>query len=531
MYISKRSRVVIVLLLAVLVVGCSVLRATRQLPGEVAFEDMEYVRPEVERLEQLAADCLSGAEGGSAEQVAQRFELFYEEFSKFYTNYLLSYVHYSIDTTDPYWEEEHDRCASLVPRAEAAWDDVMYGLAGSPLRPKLEEQPLFGAGFFDAYKGENLWTDRYTALMEQQTKLESEYYDLCDQHSGEDYYGGLSRRVAEILVELVKVRQQLGREAGYGSYPEYAYEQLYQRDYDPRQAQALLEDIRKELVPLYRQISAAGTWKGLVTESDTADTFAYVSAMASKMEGPIAEAFDSMDRLGLYHIAPGEHKLGSSFEVFLMDYYEPFIFVDPTGTTMDRLTFAHEFGHFCSDYVRYGASVSVDVDEVYSQGMEYLSLTYAPQGSHMTTLKLTDSLCVYVEQAAYASFEQQLYTLPEQELTVEAVEELFRQTATAYGFDAFGFDCRSYVTVSHFFTSPMYVISYVVSNDVALQLYQLEQDRSGAGLERYEQCLSTPEQTLLAMTEQADLDSPFQKGRCTKVRQTLEKALPQNTTG
>ena len=33
---------------------------------------------------------------------------------------------------------------------------------------------------------------------------------------------------------------------------------------------------------------------------------------------------------------------------------------------------------------------------------------------------------------------------------------------------------RDFVVIGHFYTDPMYIISYVVSNDAAFQLYQME---------------------------------------------------------
>lgn len=44
---------------------------------------------------------------------------------------------------------------------------------------------------------------------------------------------------------------------------------------------------------------------------------------------------------------------------------------------------------------------------------------------------------------------------------------------------------RSWIDVQHFFSAPYYVISYCVSNDAALQIYQLEQETPGAGLKAF----------------------------------------------
>ena len=59
----------------------------------------------------------------------------------------------------------------------------------------------------------------------------------------------------------------------------------------------------------------------------------------------------------------------------------------------------------------------------------------------------------------------------------------------------------------------MYMISYVVSNDLAMQIYQQELESTGAGLSLYEQILSSQDSFLLTFAETYGLQSPFAEGR------------------
>ena len=119
----------------------------------------------------------------------------------------------------------------------------------------------------------------------------------------------------------------------------------------------------------------------------------------------------------------------------------------------------------------------------------------------------------------------QLIVKSGEDLTVENIQALYQTVGTAYGFDSWAWDSRDYVCITHFFTSPMYVISYVVSNDAALQLYQMEKAERGTGLACYTQNLNTMEAYFLAFLESAGLKSPFTPGRLEEVRQTLEVVL------
>ena len=489
------------------------------------FDQMEYVRPDMEQFNQTLEDCCARAETEIVlpEMVNIIYD-FYGAYDDFYTNFALAMIRYSLDQTDTYWQAEYQFCTENSAQVDAALDRFYRVMAVSPLREQLEGDEYFGADFFDRYEGESIYDDYFTDLLNQETVLENQYYDLIAQ-AGEDFaytqsfYDAYGVQMAQTYVELIRVRQAQAEYAGYDSYPEFAYEFYYLRDYTVEQATAYLADIRAELVPLYTQMLQD---MDVVLYSCTEEeAFAYVQGMAQTMGGGVYEAFTAMDKAGLYDITAGENKLDASFEIFIRNYLAPYVFVNSTGTEYDKLTFAHEFGHFCSDYVSMGSGVGVDVAEIFSQGMEYLSLCYGQADENLTKLKLLDCLCIYVEQAAYASFEQQVYALEGEELTVENVEALYGQVCDHYGLTG-GW---TYVFITHFFTEPMYVVSYVVSNDAALQLYQLEQENAGAGLGCLKNNLASMEPYFLAFLESAGLESPFADGRIQQVKETLQAVL------
>lgn len=243
------------------------------------------------------------------------------------------------------------------------------------------------------------------------------------------------------------------------------------------------------------------------------------------MGGIIAEAFSLMVDKGLYDITYSDKKYEGSFEVYLTDYYAPFVFVNPSATQQDKLTLIHEFGHFCNDYASGGSIAGVDVAEVFSQGLEYLSLCYGDEAGALAEMKMVDCLRIFVEQAAYATFEHQVYDLEDEDLTAENVYALYDEIGTRFGFDTWSWDSRDFVAIGHFYTDPMYIISYVVSNDAALQLYQMEQKEPGAGLAKYQQELDTEQTYFLAFLQEAGLENPFATGRVKKIKATLDEVL------
>ena len=528
----------LLLALSLLLTGCGLVdfggyfAALKSLMGGgtmVPFSGMIYERPDMAaiRAELDKAISASESEENTVESVAEAIYAFYDAYDWFYTCYSLADIHYCTDLTDIYWEKEYSYCLENSGTVDAMLEELYYALAKSPLREELEGEEYFGPGYFDSYEGENLWDETFVALLEQEAQLQDRYYELSgkalDQVPGtEEYYDACAGDMAQLLVELIRLRQQIADYWGYEDYVRFAGDFYYYREYTPEDMAAYLQEIQLELVDVYRGLTEQD-WEAASQYCQEKETFAYVRTAAENMGGTVWEAFQLMEDAGLYDISYGPNKYDASFEVYLTSYWEPFVFVNPTMSRYDCLTFAHEFGHFCNDYASYGTYAGVDVTEVFSQGMEYLSLCYGEDTQDLARLKLADSLSVYVEQAAYAAFEQKMYALEGDDLTVENLYALYESVAESYGFDSVAYDPREFVTITHFYTNPLYVISYVVSNDAAMQLYQLEQETAGAGLALLEENLDTQANYFLEFLDSAGLESPFAPGRLTQVRETFEE--------
>lgn len=533
----RKTLIAMTLCLCLLLTGCMDLggyfRELGALLGvsSTAFQDMEYTRPQEDDLPK-AVDAVEAAieEGVGVDELMECIYTVYDRYYDFYTNYSLANIHYYKDLTDIYWEDEYEHCLSLTAGVDAVMDQMLYTLADCPLKEELESGEFFGEDFFDAYQGESIWDDTFTSMMEQEAALQSRYYELNEeamavQYGTEEFYTTYGSQMLQLYVDLVALRQDIAQYAGYPDYAAFAYEFYYYRDYTPEQATGYLSDIAEALVPIYQRLGGSSIWNTGYQESSQQETLRYVKDTAEALGGTVQDAFEAMESGGLYDISYSENKYAASFEVYLTTYSSPFVFVDPTMTVYDQLTFVHEFGHFCNDFASFGSGAGIDVKEFFSQGMEYLSLGCGEGREKLVKLKMADSLCIYVEQAAYAWFEQQVYALPEGELTVDKVTELFGLAMKTFGMDIWGIDSRDLVGVHHFYDAPMYVVSYVVSNDAALQLYQLEQQEAGKGFALYQQNLATVEWTFLSFVESAGLESPFAEGRIESVKKTFQSVL------
>lgn len=493
----------------------------------IPFSQMEYTRPDLAELQAMADKVVDQAQEKNTDQALEALYAFYDAIDLFSTNSALASIHYNADLTDEYWAEENDFCTSAANEA----DQMLYGmytaLAATPSRAKLEKR-FFGEGFFDDFDTEEDWEpdQELLALTNRETELINQYYSQYARlNSLLGSFFPPYDAMAQTLVDLIQVRNQLAAHLGYDSYDAYANDYLYDRDYTPQQMAQYLDDIQQTLVPMCVGLSYDVPHRDCSEE----EVFAYVSKLAAALGGKVQEAFQLMEEAGLYDITQSDNKFDSSFEVYLTSYHEPYIFMNPINSAMDQLTFAHEFGHFCNDYLLEYNSTSLDVAEIFSQAMELLSLIYVTDYPDMPRLKMVDSLCLFVEQSCYARFEEEMYRIPSEELSVDALCSLYARIAQDYGLDTYdGFDSRDFVTIPHFYTDPMYVFSYIISNDAAMQIYQMEAAQPGSGVKCYMDNLDNPEGYFLAFLESAGLESPFEEGHVDALAQTFQQILQEN---
>ena len=486
---------------------------------------LEYLRPDMQEHDRLLEEACKAAE--TEENILilmNKVYEYYDVYDRIYSAYDISYINYCRDVTDAHWEEEYNYCAENISTVDTGLESLYYALAASPILDQLESEDRFGAGFFDSYKGENTWDDpELQTLFAREAELMEQYYSLYGEASQEEdytdaWFEAYEPRLGELYVELIALRQEMAAFFGYDSYVQFAYDFYHYRDYTPEKAEEYLVSVKETLGILYTEILDSDVWDLGWNSSTEEETFAYLETAATAMGDDVAEAFDWMKRNALYDIAVSENKFPISFETFIYYYYEPYIFICPDGSVYDRLTFAHEFGHLAADYVTGGTYAGTDITEVHSQAMEYLSLFYGENTNDLRKLKLAESLTTYVEQAAYSLFEHRVYALEGGELTLDNVRALYRDICTDFGFDGEAWDSRDYVTIPHLYEQPLYMVSYVVSNDLAMQLYEMEASKPGAGLELYKEILYSDHSYSGDFVREYGLEDPFAVSRLEKLQ-------------
>lgn len=522
----------------------------------VSFKEIAYERPNAEALREHFGELQALVENGAdCGEILDAYYPIEEEYTYFGTMGQYAYIRYTLNLNDTYYDEEYNWCEEQSPLVEQAAEKCYIAMGASDQRDRLEQE-YFGEGFFSYYDENQVYSnDRVVELMQRESELQSEYMamqsDMTVAWQGEEclveellsdpsldyedmlaiyelYYAKYGPRAAELYADLILVRREMAQELGYETYADFAYEYYYERDYTPAQVERYTADIAGEMAPLFYPAAASSYGE----EMDMQAVSELLRGTAYAIGGEIATAYDFMMAYDLYDFSESTSKMPGSYMTYLPSYGMPFLYVSPTGEIGDFLTATHEFGHFVDGYVNCNATSSIDCAEIFSQGLEFLALNRAElterERSGLTESKVADSVLTFLSQACYAEFERRAYELPEKELTEKRLNALFLECMEEFGMGMYGMEdllAPGWIDIQHFFIAPYYVISYCVSNDAALQIYQTELEK-GDGMETYSDLMhNAAENSILALLDSAGMESPFAKGRVAELANFLEEQL------
>ena len=517
----------------------------------VKFGEMEYTRPDYDALSEEVQRIASQVEANElpySEQLAElnALDTPYYTYSSMYA---LANIRFSMDSSDSYWSSECDFFDETYATLMQEVEDIYVACANSPHKDSFEED-YFGKGFLDDYVDGGRMTDELVALFQEEASTVTRYkeYDYDPEFEYKDaiadvythleadnyihyneivdlYYKQINKDLGELYVQIVKTRQKIAAGMGYASYAEYVFDRELDRDYTAEQADAYVGDIVKYIVPLYKELSKANklSLSGEPMKMKEKSVLNALCNVTSRIDPRFTEISDYMKKYDLYYLGYSEEQTNESFTTYIEDYDAPFVCIHGDGTVSDLMTFVHEFGHFTDGYLNWNTDYVLDQCESASQSLEYLFLCNVTDDDvftggklYLQKMKNIDTLDVYVSQSLFHYFESQVYKLPESQITLERINQLAADAVKLFGLENeenyMDFDLL-WGSIPHFFNQAFYVISYVTSQDVALEVYKVGLDDAENGTELYFKLLDwDPDMTFVENVARAGLDSPFKAG-------------------
>lgn len=334
----------------------------------------------------------------------------------------------------------------------------------------------------------------------------------------EEYFTGFSeilnqrnQALGELFLELVEIRTQIAQSYGYDNYAEYAYEEIYDRDYAPEDLEEYRRQVIEYMVPLEHDLydllmndtQYEAMWDAEMSEQECLDN---LERFLPEISDDMLISYRYMVDHGMCDLSIDERKAPGGYTTQIYVYNAPFMFNCADGTISDMGTLIHEFGHynqmyFASEDEWLYSYNNLDTAEIHSQGLELLFLDYGEDiyGENAYAVQLytlMNMAYACVEGVKEDAFQFEVYSNPEG-LTIEKLNEIYYDCCEEYGaldfnnsyyLGMYGFmesdEIVEWVEIPHTFQSPLYYVSYSVSMAAVEELWDviLDDREEGVGV-------------------------------------------------
>ena len=514
------------------------------------FSEMQYTRPDypaaTKELEALASR-LEQADSAKAQlEIYRELETLISHLT---TQATLCSIRHTVDTRDPFYEEENDYNDQQVPLLEETMQKFRQALLASPYRAELEQQ-LGELLFQNMELEEKGFAQSIVSLMQEENRLANEYQKLYA--SAQIPFQGKTVTVAQLgpykestdratrraaleaegsffdenreqfdalFDKLVKNRTAQAKALGFDSFVELGAIRRQRNCYTPEDAASFREQVVRDLVPLTVKIkerrakrlgiedfkfhdNALSFKDGSATPQGTPEEIlAAGKKMYQELSPETAEFIDLMFENDLFDVLAKEGKAPGGYCTSLPDYGCPFIFSNFNGTSGDVDVLTHEAGHAFADFI---ASKTVPVHalrcpsmegaETHSMSMEFLTapwhhLFFGDLTDKYELSHAEDALLFIPYGCLVDHFQEEVYRHPE--MTPQERNETWLRLEKLYrpyiDFDNLPFYSRGagWQRQLHIYLYPFYYIDYCMAQVMSLQYFALSLEDREKAWDKY----------------------------------------------
>ena len=350
------------------------------------------------------------------------------------------------------------------------------------------------------YESDAINNPEYKTLVDRNNEIELEFTGIADPTT--------SDLVPVLYAEFVANNKRMAEILGYDNYLEYAYENIYDRDYSYTEVKNVAEYAKTYLSSVYtgiynkwNTVTAPGSYtdeqymmyKTYILDSfftsfdsnkyvnDYIDTMSIVSATGREVS--FSDEFNGL-------MSNGNLFRGQYNAAYVTNIYGANIPIAYFGlTNSSAFTIVHELGHYMNEvYNTENYSQSYDLLEMHSQGNELLYLCYVKENAEFSevaidlieTYTLVNMLYPVLAGMTIDTFEQAIYLGTYDGLGADVIMADGKITADEYH-ALYSYICEDfggkgvldgYWEYGMTITSPCYYISYSASAMTVLQLYE-----------------------------------------------------------
>ena len=542
------------------------------------FSTLEYKRPDLEARRAKLAEWKNAAVH-AASYAALRALMFEidRETCELFTQYSIAHIRHTLDTRDEFYETEIAYLQDTLPTLSGAEVELSEAIASSPFRADIERD--LGKQYFvsmDLQK--KLYCEANVPLRQQESRLTNEYQKIMAtaeipfdgktlnlyglqkyfEHSDRamraaavkaysKFYEANEPRLEEIWDELIKIRNQMGKNLGYENYIPVGYLEQGRTDYGEQEVASFREQVRTFLVPLCQKLYDAQAKRlGLDHvmcydekmvfpdgNAEPAGDDAFMVKTAQKMYHEISpetgEFIDFMIDHELMDLQNKPGKASTGYMTSLPSLKAPFVFSCFNHTIFDMQVLTHELGHAFAGYMAMRSqpisdyySESTDIAEIHSMSMEQFAYPYAEwffgdQADKFRFAHLQEALTFVPFGVAVDEFQHICYAHPEltpKERTYQwhLLEEKYMPWRH-YENDPFFERGGYWYHKLHIYLYPFYYINYTLTTMGAMEFKKkYAEDKAAAWQDYLNLCKTGGSRSYLETLRYANLSNPFEAG-------------------
>lgn len=465
-------------------------------------------------------------------------------------------IRMTCDTTDPALEEAFtDFCLHIEPLLKTWTNKLQRKLIASPYSQALDKR-IYGpflrvvenqVGLFREANIEleakiNVLAQQYGVIAAAMTiELKGQRYTLQqaarflqdpDRALRKEVFIKINERrledrekLEDLFDELLALRHQVARNAGFENYRDYKFRALGRFDYSVTDCEQFHEAVRQHILPLQERIlkykaaelklarlapfdvDAVPVGQMPLRPFETGGEFMQKSiAVLSRVDPYFGSCLHEMQDLGRLDVESREGKAPGGYNCPLAETGVPFIFMNAAGTVSDVITMMHESGHAAHSFLSHELPLSflkeypMEIAELASMSMELFSMeewsgffSEADDLARAKRIELERVITVLPWIAVIDKYQHWLYTHPghsrdERRMAWEGIQKEFAPDSMDWtGLEAY----RQYNWQKqlHLYEVPFYYIEYGIAQLGAVAMWRAFKADKQQTLDKYMQAL------------------------------------------
>ncbi len=412
------------------------------------------------------------------------------------------------------------------------------------------------------HDGERLTMQKASTLLKENDEaLRKEIFEKMSARRAED-----ADALDNLYTELIQIRHQIAKNAGFSNYRDYKFEQLGRFDYSKEDCFQFHQSIKDEIVPLVTEIAKVKAekmgkeklmpWDGEVDPEgkkplkpfkNGEELLSKTVSIFRTIDPYFGDCLSTMDKMGHLDLESKDGKSPGGYNYPLYEIGVPFIFMNAVGSHRDLITMVHEGGHAVHSFLNRNLeltgfkSLPSEVAELSSMSMELLTMDYwgdfysdEEDLRRAKVEQLETILKILPWVATIDEFQHWIYENPNH--SVKERKKKWLNILDDYGTgvtDWTGYEHvheNSWQRQLHLFEVPFYYIEYGMAQLGALAVWKNSKEDFSKAIEDYKKALALGyTKTIPEIYKTAGITFDFSKRNISELAKMIQSELKQLT--